>query len=95
MNEKFYKLDYQPGASGCPHYLSGKYNVDSFEWENFEPDPDRLTIRHAYAFNVTDDEITTLNFDFYSDPTPIVSNEFIAVCDSLNVKKELSRWKFC
>ena len=89
MNDKFYKLCYQPDGFGCPHYLSGEYNVESFEWENFEPNPDRLTIQNTYTFNVTDDEINTLNFDFYGDVAPIVSNEFIAICDALNVKRRI------
>lgn len=86
MNPKtFYVIEYKPGDDGCPYYLSGTLNHEAWEWSLFEPDPDKIEIQNEYVYQITDDEIKDVNFDFYGGDTYFFSDSLLAICEEMGV----------
>jgi hypothetical protein len=85
MGHKFYIVEYAGGSSGCPIYLAGEENCD-WEWETYDPEPDKYVIKNKHIFQCTDLDDVDLDFDYIGSPRRFVSHKFIEMCDLLGVK---------
>lgn len=83
----FFVLEYDWQSYGLPAFIAGMFNHDEFEWNVMNPPSLRdVRISRSYEFHVTDSSIKRLNFDFYDPRSPIVSMDFLSVCDELSVE---------
>lgn len=84
---RFYLVEYAAGAEGCPYYLSGRFNIEEYEWNIHDPGSYDGEIKQQYIFDVTDGLLDKVCFDLY-DPgnTPHASEAFIELCESFRVK---------
>jgi hypothetical protein len=82
----FYVVTYSAGAAGCPHYLTGDYSPEEWEFDTEEADPVSLKIDKQYPLKITDSETSALLFDFYEPSPTIVSQEFLHLCEKYKAK---------
>jgi len=86
-NNQFYLVEYEPGAKGCPYFLSGNFNIEEYEWEINDPGTYDIEMNQQYIFDVTDYSLSELCFDLYNpENTPHVSEAFIELCEYFQVK---------
>jgi len=87
-DNNYYVMSYDPTGEGCPVSMAGFFNCENFEWDPYEPNPNKLDIKHDYSINLTGlgVGIEDLDFDFYQVGTTYVSKAFLKVCDDLGVK---------
>lgn len=84
--ETFYLVDYEGSSCGQPDFISGEFNYDDWEWDEFDPRAENTIINREYKFSILDRSIKSLDIDFLGFPHNIVSRRFLELCDSLNVK---------
>lgn len=75
-------MQYKHGEKGCPAFFSADYNTSEYEWDGLDPNPDKFIINNTYTCKA---KHPLVDFDFYGNPTSIVSEDFIKVCDELSV----------
>ena len=86
MNEKkYFALKYSDDAPGCPTYLAAELNPTEREWDLFVPDPSNIKVQKKYTLKITDPDISSIDFDMDSGDQKYVSQQFLDICDSLNV----------
>lgn len=85
-NERFYVVDYNGGPGLPQNYVSGEFNVDEWEWDEFDPLANKVKINEVYKFKVLDESVSKQVPDFFGSPHNIVSDAFLGVCDKLGVK---------
>ncbi|KPG94941.1 hypothetical protein AEQ67_22645 [Pseudomonas sp. RIT-PI-q] len=83
--ELFYLVDYDGSSCEQPEFISGVFNYDDWEWDEFDPSAEQVMINREYKFNILDRSIKSLCVDFLGSPHNIVSKRFLEVCDGLNV----------
>jgi len=59
----YHVINYEPGAPGCPIFLSGLINKD-WEWEPLDPTPDKFKISDDYFYRA---KHRLIDFDFWSN----------------------------
>lgn len=84
-NSKFYLIDYKSQAAFPYEFISGEFNVDEWEWDEFDPNADKSDIQKKYSFSITDKNIKKPLPDFLGFPHNIVSARFLELCDKLAV----------
>ncbi|WP_223542553.1 hypothetical protein [Pseudomonas sp. BF-RE-26] len=84
--EIFYLVDFCGASCGQPEFISGEFNCDEWEWDEFDPGVESVVVERVYKFKVLDRTIKTLDVDFLGSPHNLVSARFLEVCDSLNVR---------
>lgn len=84
MDTDFYLVEYQGGTDGCPVFLNGDESND-WEWDIYDPDPWGFSIENSYEFRSSDRGLKELELDYAGSPHRFVSEEFLRVCDDLNV----------
>lgn len=84
--ERFYLVDFCGKPCGQPEFISGEFNVDEWEWDEFDPGAGSVVIAKTYKFKVLDRAIKALNIDFLGFPHNIVSARFLEVCDNFSVR---------
>lgn len=80
-----YILQYNPNGLGCPHHLSGEYNHAEWEWQTFEARPHDVEIKKTYSLQLTDGDVTSIDFDFYGSAPSYVSDQFVSLCNDYGV----------
>lgn len=70
-----YVIDYGPEQRGCPLVLRGDINRD-WEWDTYDPDPDRAVITHDYVYRA---KHPLIDFDFWNEKS-IASSRFVDIC---------------
>jgi len=82
----FYLVDYAGADMGLPVFISGDYNVDEWEWDEFDPNADKVKITKTYKFKIADKKIKKIGSDFLGFPHNIVSEEFLSLCKERHVR---------
>jgi len=84
----YYVMNTDLTKAGCPVSLAGFFNCERFEWDPYEPNPQRLEIKHEYKLHLTSEnlDIDKIDFDFHQIGATYVSQRFLDVCDSLESK---------
>lgn len=82
---KFYMVQYRPGESGCPHFLSGDVNHEEWEWPMYVMDPFSVEVKRDYVYRLSDPSVS-VDFDFYGSQTNFVSEKFLTICDAMGVR---------
>jgi hypothetical protein len=78
---QLFVIEYEPGARGCPTLLKGEINMD-WQWDDFEPDPDKFAINGNYVYRW---KSPVIDFDFW-EHTMIASEAFANLCDEFGAR---------
>lgn len=82
----FFLVEFCGESGGFPEFISGEYNVDEWEWDEFDPNAAGVDIEQKYEFYIKEKNKKISTLDFLGFPHNIVSDDFIKICDELGVR---------
>ncbi|AYN96134.1 hypothetical protein EAW52_20295 [Pseudomonas sp. LTJR-52] len=85
IETKFYILNYEADGLSNPYMLGSIGTPEKWEWQLYEPSPEKIKINESYTLDITESNIENIGFDYYENPEVIVSSRFLDICNKFSV----------